>query len=76
MESNSALIKRPKSLTLYTALKAGYLRDENKASKMLKKYGEVTNAKTLANVIVQQRSLKPISTTVDFKQAIHQVRVL
>lgn len=48
MESNSALIKRPKSLTLYTALKAGYLRDENKASKMLKKYGYVLD-KSLTN---------------------------
>lgn len=48
MESQSALLKRPKSLTLYTALKAGYLRDENKASKVLKKYGYVLD-KELTN---------------------------
>lgn len=48
MESRSALLKRPKPMTLYTALKAGYLRDEDKAAKMLKKYGYVLD-KDLTN---------------------------
>jgi 16S rRNA (cytosine1402-N4)-methyltransferase len=41
--------------------------------KMLEQYGGVTNAKTLANLIVQQRSLKQFSTISGFKQAVHPV---
>lgn len=38
--------------------------------KMLEQYGEVTNAKTLAKTIVQQRALMPLKTISEFKQAI------
>ena len=38
--------------------------------KMLEQYGEVTNAKTLAKLIVQQRALTSIKTINEFKQAV------
>jgi 16S rRNA (cytosine1402-N4)-methyltransferase len=38
--------------------------------KMLEQYGEVTNAKTLAKIIVQQRALTTIKTINEFKQAV------
>ena len=38
--------------------------------KMLEQYGEVTNAKTLAKTIVTKRSLSPIKTINEFKQAV------
>ena len=41
--------------------------------KMLEQYGEVTNAKTLAKTIVQQRALMPIKTIQQFKQAVQSV---
>ncbi|MEO7991871.1 MAG: type IX secretion system sortase PorU, partial [Chryseolinea sp.] len=41
--------------------------------KMLEQYGEVTNAKTLAKTIVQQRALMPIKTINEFKQAVQSV---
>jgi len=41
--------------------------------KMLEQYGEVTNAKTLAKTIVQQRTLMPIKTINEFKQAVQAV---
>jgi 16S rRNA (cytosine1402-N4)-methyltransferase len=39
--------------------------------KMLEQYGGVTNAKTLAKLIVQQRSLHALNTISEFKQAVH-----
>jgi 16S rRNA (cytosine1402-N4)-methyltransferase len=41
--------------------------------KMLEQYGEVTNAKTLAKTIVQQRTLMPIKTINEFKQSVQDV---
>lgn len=41
--------------------------------KMLEQYGEVTNSKTLAKLIVQQRVLMPIKTINEFKQAVQSV---
>ena len=41
--------------------------------KMLEQYGEVTNAKTLAKTIVQQRGLMTIKTIQQFKQAVESV---
>ena len=38
--------------------------------KMFEQYGEVTNSKTLANAIVQQRALSPIRTINEFKLAL------
>ncbi len=41
--------------------------------KMFEKYGEVTNAKTLAKTIVEQRLTKPFTTINTFKQSISSV---
>ncbi|MEO6722352.1 MAG: 16S rRNA (cytosine(1402)-N(4))-methyltransferase RsmH [Ferruginibacter sp.] len=41
--------------------------------KMLERYGEVTNAKTLAKTIVTQRALGSLKTINEFKQAVHEV---
>jgi len=43
---------------------------EQQLHKMLERYGEVTNAKTLAKTIVVQRTLAPIRTINEFKQAV------
>ena len=48
-------------------------RSELQLHKMLEQYGEVTNAKTLAKTIVQQRTLAPIRTINEFKNAVQQV---
>ena len=49
------------------------LRDfsESQLHKLFEQYGEVTNSKTLAKTIVQQRILAPIRTINEFKVAIH-----
>ena len=39
--------------------------------KMFEKFGEVTNAKTLAKTIIEQRTILPIKTIAEFKKAIH-----
>ncbi|MCX6315585.1 MAG: 16S rRNA (cytosine(1402)-N(4))-methyltransferase RsmH [Sphingobacteriales bacterium] len=51
---------------------ADVIRDSttHQLHKMLERYGEVTNAKTLAATIVQQRALAPISTINEFKLAV------
>ena len=41
--------------------------------KMFEKYGEVTNAKTLAKIIIEQRIVKPFTTISAFKQSISPV---
>lgn len=41
--------------------------------KLFEKYGEVTNAKTLAKTIVEQRAIKPFTSINAFKQAIASV---
>jgi len=41
--------------------------------KMFEQYGEVTNSKTLAKTIVQQRALAPIRTINEFKLAVQAV---
>ncbi len=46
---------------------------EQQLHKMLEQYGEVTNAKTLAKTIVQQRAITPIKTINEFKQAVQPV---
>ena len=43
---------------------------EQQLHKMLEQYGEVTNARTLAKLIVQQRNMVNINTINEFKQAI------
>lgn len=44
---------------------------QDQLHKMLERYGEVTNAKTLAAAIVQQRSITPFHTISQFKEALH-----
>jgi 16S rRNA (cytosine1402-N4)-methyltransferase len=46
---------------------------EQQLHKMFERYGEVTNSKTLAKTIVQQRALSPIRTINEFKQAVQAV---
>lgn len=46
---------------------------EQQLHKMLERYGEVTNAKTLAKTIVEQRAIKPIKTINEFKHAVKDV---
>lgn len=46
---------------------------EQQLHKMFEQYGEVTNAKTLAKKIVEQRALAPLRTINEFKAAIMQV---
>jgi 16S rRNA (cytosine1402-N4)-methyltransferase len=46
---------------------------EQQLHKMLEQYGEVTNAKTLAKTIVQQRSITPLKTINEFKTAVQTV---
>lgn len=46
---------------------------EQQLHKMFEQYGEVTNSKTLAKIIVLQRSLAPIRTINEFKTAVYAV---
>lgn len=46
---------------------------EQQLHKMLEQYGEVTNAKTLAKLIVQQRSTQAMDTINSFKQAVQAI---
>jgi 16S rRNA (cytosine1402-N4)-methyltransferase len=46
---------------------------ESQLHKLFEQYGEVTNSKTLAKTIVQQRSVTPINTINELKQALHAV---
>ena len=46
---------------------------ESQLHKMFEKYGEVTNAKTLARTIVEQRSVAAFTTINRFKQSVQQV---
>ncbi|MEP7106673.1 MAG: 16S rRNA (cytosine(1402)-N(4))-methyltransferase RsmH [Ferruginibacter sp.] len=58
-----------------TTTAAGIIKNftEQQLHKMLEQYGEVTNAKTLARTIVQQRTLMPIKTINEFKQSVQSV---
>ncbi len=46
---------------------------EHQLHKLFEKYGEVTNAKTLAKMIVEKRALAPIATIAQFKAAVHSI---
>lgn len=46
---------------------------EHHLHKMFEKYGEVTNAKTLARTITEQRTVSPIRSINEFRQAIQSV---
>jgi 16S rRNA (cytosine1402-N4)-methyltransferase len=47
--------------------------NELQLHKMFERYGEVTNAKTLAKTIIEQREIKPFTTISTFKQSIAAV---
>jgi 16S rRNA (cytosine1402-N4)-methyltransferase len=47
--------------------------NELQLHKMFEKYGEVTNSKTLAKTIIEQRIIKPFTTINAFKQSIASV---
>jgi 16S rRNA (cytosine1402-N4)-methyltransferase len=46
---------------------------EQQLHKLFEKYGEVTNSKTLAKTIIEQRELAPFKTINVFKQAMHGI---
>lgn len=46
---------------------------ETQLHKMFEQYGEVTNAKTLAKIIVQQRTVTALKTINEFKEAVQSV---
>ena len=46
---------------------------ESQLHKMFEMYGEVTNSKTLAKTIVEQRAIAPIRTINEFKNAVHAI---
>ncbi|HEY8688812.1 MAG TPA: 16S rRNA (cytosine(1402)-N(4))-methyltransferase RsmH [Chitinophagaceae bacterium] len=46
---------------------------EEKLHKIFEQYGEVTNSKTLARTIVEQRTKTSMQTIADFKNAVHGV---
>lgn len=46
---------------------------QHQLHKMFEQYGEVTNAKTLAAAIVQQRTVTPFQTITQFKQTLQHV---
>lgn len=56
-----------------TAAKLLATYSESQLHKLFEQYGEVTNARTLARTIVQQRNIAPLQTIAAFKQALHPV---
>ena len=46
---------------------------EEKLHKIFEQYGEVTNSKTLAKTIVQQRNMASLQTINEFKNALHAI---
>lgn len=64
-------LKKPKKLSLYKALEIGYLRDENKQKKKLKKFGykllpDQTNREHLAAYNPESKKLLYVSNGTDF----------
>lgn len=70
---DAALDMRMDTRQLKTAADVLKTYSESQLHKMFEKYGEVTNAKTLANTIVEQRKLVPSATINRFKQSIQQI---
>jgi 16S rRNA (cytosine1402-N4)-methyltransferase len=56
-----------------TAAQVVQTYSQSQLHKIFEQYGEVTNSKTLAAVIVKQRAIVPILTIQQFKQALHDV---
>ncbi|MFT3702684.1 MAG: 16S rRNA (cytosine(1402)-N(4))-methyltransferase RsmH [Agriterribacter sp.] len=57
----------------YTAAELLKTYSEQQLHKLFEQYGEVTNAKTLAKTIVQQRQISNIKTVSEFKNAVATV---
>ncbi len=70
---DAALDMRMDQRTTTTAADVIKTFTELQLHKMLEQYGEVTNAKTLAKIIVQQRAVAPIRTINEFKNAVKDV---
>ena len=69
----AALDMRMDQRTTTTAAEVVKNFTELQLHKMFEQYGEVTNAKTLAKIIVQQRAVAPIRTINEFKNAVKDV---
>lgn len=70
---DAALDMRMDSRQIITAATVLNTFTELQLHKMFEKYGEVTNAKTLAKTIIEQRLVKPFTTINTFKQSISGV---
>ena len=70
---DAALDMRMDGRQTITAAKVLNNFTELQLHKMFEKYGEVTNAKTLAKTIIEQRFIKPFTTINNFKQSISAV---
>jgi 16S rRNA (cytosine1402-N4)-methyltransferase len=67
---DAALDMRMDQRQALTAAEVVKTFSEQQLHKMLEQYGGVTNAKTLAKLMVQQRSLQALNTISEFKQAV------
>jgi 16S rRNA (cytosine1402-N4)-methyltransferase len=70
---NAALDMRMDQREKITAAEVLKNFTEQQLHKMFEQYGEVTNSKTLAKTIVQQRALMPIRTINEFKAAVQAI---
>jgi 16S rRNA (cytosine1402-N4)-methyltransferase len=70
---DAALDMRMDTRQEQTAAKVLNSFTELQLHKMFEKYGEITNAKTIAKTIMEQRKLKPFTTINNFKQTIASV---
>jgi 16S rRNA (cytosine1402-N4)-methyltransferase len=70
---DAALDMRMDSRQTATAATVLNTYNELQLHKMFEKYGEVTNSKTLAKTIIEQRIIKPFTTINTFKQSISEV---
>ncbi len=70
---DAALDMRMDSRQTATAATVLNTYNELQLHKMFEKYGEVTNSKTLAKTIIEQRIIKPFTTINTFKQSISAV---
>lgn len=70
---DAALDMRMDQRQTTTAATVLQMFSESQLHKMFEQYGEVTNSKTLAKTIVQQRAIAPLQTIKAFKQALEQV---
>jgi 16S rRNA (cytosine1402-N4)-methyltransferase len=70
---DAALDMRMSNTAATTAASVLQNFSELQLHKMFEQYGEVTNAKTLAKLIVEQRAIQPLQTIQQFKQAIASI---